>query len=336
MEKIVFSRVRNASIDRAKGILIIFLVLHHIFCVATKNHNVDNIYFSVFGKIQYPLFVSYFMPSFFFITGLCSNFDCGYKEFCKKQFKTLILPALFFSFVFSLYPFDIQKSIKVLVSFFYGGGKYWFVLALFEAKIIYFFIRKLVHKKWLLILLLACLSWAGVICNCYLDSYPNVLVYRHAFSLTLFLAIGNIVKPYYSDKRIVLASVVIYAIVILIYSILGADLPYLTLKISCHPLSWPICFLLSVSGTIIILYVSRIMSACPLIQLIGKNTLCIYLTQIDCIMFLFNGFSDYFDNCSLFHVLISVTVFLITTISVGLLTSHLLNKSSLQFLLGKF
>ena len=67
------SNPRLAYIDVAKGVLISIVIFHHISFQANMAgiHN---------GCIQWnftflPLYASWFMPAFFIITGLCSNFN---------------------------------------------------------------------------------------------------------------------------------------------------------------------------------------------------------------------------------------------------------------------
>lgn len=90
-------KVRLHYLDVAKGILMTCLLFHH--CA--------NIMGEV--KIQAELiehvsawniiFLVFFMQAFFTITGYCTNFDKEFKTYFITNIKTLVVPAIFFTFI---------------------------------------------------------------------------------------------------------------------------------------------------------------------------------------------------------------------------------------------
>lgn len=78
-------------LDIAKGILIILLVFAH-FKSAMAKMPFENEYF-IFVHGWTNVFICFYMPAFFLISGYCSNFDKGFSKFITSVAKTLFLPV---------------------------------------------------------------------------------------------------------------------------------------------------------------------------------------------------------------------------------------------------
>ena len=100
MEVIENIKHRDSSIDVMKGILILLVILNHITGVALKL-GMENKTVNVLHICRY-LYIPFFMPAFFIITGYCSNFNKSFKAIVINGIKTLILPSVVFSILFSL------------------------------------------------------------------------------------------------------------------------------------------------------------------------------------------------------------------------------------------
>ena len=149
------------------------------------------------------------MPAFFVITGLCSNYNCGWKSFLYKQVKTLLLPAFMLAllqhaieWLFTDYSFYI--GIKVFLK----GVSYWFLFALFTAKVIYFVVNKIIgsiNKKLFVTLML---SFASVVIYDHFPQISNYWCWIHALGLIPFLALGELLKIYdlLDNKKVILIS----------------------------------------------------------------------------------------------------------------------------------
>ena len=101
---------RDSSIDMAKGILIAMLIFHHIVDVCAQL-DVSNIVISAMRSIQKQMIVCYFMPAFFMITGICSNFNKPFVPFVKNQIKSLLIPAVSFILLFHIYQGDTIRQL---------------------------------------------------------------------------------------------------------------------------------------------------------------------------------------------------------------------------------
>ena len=74
-----------------------------------------------------PYITVFFMPVFFFLSGITFHADIPFEKFLKKKFWGLIIPYAFFSaallciFVGYLFVFEPQSlDWKLLIGFFYG------------------------------------------------------------------------------------------------------------------------------------------------------------------------------------------------------------------------
>lgn len=117
------SMERLRFIDATKGILIFLVIAGHVPFAMIKLGGIPSSAIELWGEINYNTFASFYMPSFFFITGYCSNFSKPLETFIKDNLATLILPCLLLS-----------------------SPTNWFVMALFVAKLLYYYINRLCKK----------------------------------------------------------------------------------------------------------------------------------------------------------------------------------------------
>ena len=83
-------------IDIIKGISIIMVVLGHLdYCPEFCDY----------------FYEPFFLTTFLFCFGYTFNSEVGFKEFCKKRVKTLLIPLIIFSLfiIFSRYLFTLSE-----------------------------------------------------------------------------------------------------------------------------------------------------------------------------------------------------------------------------------
>lgn len=114
---------RLCYIDATKGILILLVIAGHVPFAMVKLGGIPSSAISLWGEINYNTFASFYMASFFFITGYCSNFNKPLDVFIKDNLATLILPCLLLS-----------------------SPTNWFIMALFLSKLLYYWINRLGKK----------------------------------------------------------------------------------------------------------------------------------------------------------------------------------------------
>lgn len=119
--------VRNTSIDYAKGVAILFVVMSHVLqhCIYG-----NSVVFSASALERF--FISVQMPLFMFLSGLVAK-NVAVKDIikdCYKRFRTIIMPFLV---VGCLYTLIVREDILHPYSFLLKDFKcgYWYLLILF-------------------------------------------------------------------------------------------------------------------------------------------------------------------------------------------------------------
>lgn len=110
---------RISYFDVEKGILMLMVIFGH--CINWNNEAIKDVDITMLEPIK-SLWLSFFMPAFFVITGMCSNFDRKFKDFLLRNFKGLLIPCWIFTILNPFYLPDIQiiQSLKEIL--FYGGN----------------------------------------------------------------------------------------------------------------------------------------------------------------------------------------------------------------------
>ena len=87
-------------IDIAKGLLILLVVYDHLPDMYLYSLKLHNNYISELNNWQW-IYKLFFMPAFFAITGMCSNFDKTFIPFLVNNFKSLIVPNIIIGILLS-------------------------------------------------------------------------------------------------------------------------------------------------------------------------------------------------------------------------------------------
>ena len=268
-------------IDVAKGVLIILVVYGHLdffsdYFAGTSAYNWK-------GTTNF-MFLPWYMPAFFIITGLCSNFEAPVFRFVKNNFKSLIIPSfLIGSFVCLWLDLFIGEGISVRNFFaidyrqaiLVGGGGAWFLSALFLSKVIYRLMGIIIHK-WM-VLVTGCLLLMQI--GIFLISNKigeNCWCYQHAFIALPFIAIGCFLRTKAKWLEHYLVLVIGGAILLYCYFF---PYPYF----NASPIvditnSW-LMLILSVGGSFLIFYISKKINNSRFLEYIGRHTLVIYLVH---------------------------------------------------------
>ena len=140
MEQIKLSN-RLHWVDVAKGLLIMFVVFQHL-PVISEAAGIEHDGVGKLGHLSF-LFTCFYMQAFFILTGYCSSFDKPFAAFLKSSFKTIMIPAIFFSFLYYIslaflyYDFSYVEQMYSIGFIMNGGSKFWFLNALFLLRIMY-------------------------------------------------------------------------------------------------------------------------------------------------------------------------------------------------------
>lgn len=193
-------------LDIAKGILIILVVLGHVQYYAHDFAGTDD--FKFVGK-THIVFVTWYMPAFFVITGYCTNFGIPFYEFFVKNVKSLIVPSVLIGAFFSswvnlfLSPSGLsylnflqQNYYAILIT---CGS--WFLTALFVAKMLMYGMQRYLKcgVAWKFILLLMLMLVSASFYNRKLVT--NVWYFEHALMLLPFMFVGVLLRKRQPSKK---------------------------------------------------------------------------------------------------------------------------------------
>lgn len=258
-------------IDIAKGILILMVIYGHVgwfigHDLGYRSPNFDDV--SSFSNI----WTVFYMPAFFVITGYCSSFNCSFKVFLIKNIKSLIVPAFtLLAIISSIRDGGIHLGIKFLLR----GEGFWFLYALFTAKMIYYFLLRFIKKESYVFIVSAILMLIGFIC--FYNKLPEFWEYQHALLLLPCLSFGKLMKHKNClTLKYFVISIIAYSLTLSFYLLTGEVYPRVTGGIIMSIGSIIPFFVMSISGSLAILYLCYIVKESSLIETLGRHSLVIY------------------------------------------------------------
>lgn len=268
-------------IDVAKGILIVLVVIGHLANALSASVNDDDIFLLCFCNVRKYIWSPFYMPAFFIISGLCSNFNLEFFVFLRKNVKSLLIPAVLFGIPLYLAKF-LQHTVNI-TDCCYGilFQSFWFLRSLFLSKMLYWTLCKFCGKhvivKFLFCFLLSFV--VSVFCGNIGSNDPGFVV--HSCLLLPFLWIGQFFKSFdYSKWSLSFVSLLVYVTIVLVSFLMDVRLPYITLATRVSGITFLPMLLLSVSGTVVVLKVSRLIVNSLLLEKMGKQSLSLYLLHL--------------------------------------------------------
>ena len=337
---------RLSPIDVAKGLLILMVMYNHIGNLASASGIDDNEVINFIPKTRF--FTPFFMPAFFVIVGICSNFNKSFMNFIYSNVKSLLIPAVSLLFIrilvryvftgtFSRLEWNGVTSWSVVYTLGYWN---WFLTALFTTKILFYIIKRWIYKTSNCIIFLGIIHILGIILYNVKGSgylFVNYYFYQHALMFAIYIGIG-----YYIKKKIVLSKSLlytncgIYIVIYLVYFFLDRQLPCITSDPYLSIYDIIPHFLLSVSGCFVILGFSKIINKNLFLETLGKNTLVIYCLHFQFMFSYYEIFKVSLNDMSIHKTIISLLIMFSFTLCGCLLCSKLLNYKYFRLLLGKF
>lgn len=320
-------------IDVAKGILILMVVYGHIYWVFSQTLGIKNVALEHYGNIQ-NVWIAFYMPAFFMLTGYVSNFNKPFSSFLQKQLKTLILPAISLfvlsqSLTFLFYDGSFSLGVLGIIK----GQGFWFLYALFIAKMLYYFICKVPAKKIHVFLCLLLYLLGIALTNSKVLEFWS---YQHAFLLLPSLAFGYLMKNAQQKFYFVIVSAFIYIIMLLYYVLLHYKIPRVTGGIFL-PINTCLSYLLlSTCGTVFFLYCCKAINRSTILEYIGRNSLVIYCIHVAIIKISGKQLIPYITDFGYISMALCYTTVMITSVCVSIFFAEVLNKTKLKVLIGKF
>lgn len=323
------SASRISYLDVAKGLLILSVLIHHIPYTAEKAGVNLHEYFQIYRLLIVP----FFMPAFFVITGWCTNFDKGFKTFLWSNVKGLLIPAFVLGALSNwivliadrcVDPVEYAKlGFRTIVT---NGGPYWFISALFVAKVLYWLINRYSpHKIATWSVMLACLCVGLIVYN--RGGGWNYWNYQHAFILLIFLHMGRKAK----NMKLSWTYLMVYAVLVLISQLSGWH-PSITQGIHIRVIEIPLFLALAFTGSMSVLWISKCINSDHALECWGQQSIILYGLHVSIFISLFKEMARY----DLPFNILSVSA--VTIITTGLCTfgAYILNFKYIRCLIGRF
>lgn len=331
-------RERLHYIDLAKGLLILMVAYGHVWYHICHNDGFNNVYMSELHELS-NVWVAFYMPAFFVITGMCSNFERTWKTFWTSQLKSLILPAFTLGLVVNAISWLLSDSeFHLGLKVFLKGNGFWFLSSLFVAKIIFYCLNKFAGNMKTIVFVTIILYSAFVVVHNFFSMVSNYWCWIHAFGLFPYLVLGQALRRWNVMKhnRILLAVGGVYVVILLLYLSLGVKIPRITGGVYVPLVQAVPSLILSVTGTLFLLYVCKKINRVAWLECLGKHSLVIYCIHEGLLSILSPWLGNNIVQAVRGQAFVYYTMLLIYIVTASWLISLLLNKKPFNFIIGKF
>lgn len=336
---------RITYIDTIKGILILCLLYGHYKNMAWSQGMNDKILRMMNATVG--LYGCFFMQTFFIITGFCSSFNNAFSQFLWKNIKTLIIPAIILTLIECLvlagvdgnYFENLWQRLQSFPTWLTTGGP-WFIIALFWAKMFFWFISKLSNPLQLVVCVV--LYMTGLFLN-ESDILPNYMWHRHTLLMIIYLYMGYFAKSHrvqigpWVNKLAIVAIPLILAINYFGYHTPYLDFPWHDYNIGINYSNFYIHILTVVCATALIVVVGKKLSNSSVLNRIGGGTLLVYLlngaVQIPIILML----KPLYNTSSILTcVFVHVTGYMLCVAVMYMLIRLIYGHKRLSWIVGKW
>lgn len=334
----VTNSTRLQWVDVAKGILIVMVAMVHI-TGRGEELGISCPAIDAIGPVASVL--CFRMPAFFILAGFWGKYDMSFKDFLLRNAKGMLLPLIIFSFLGGV----LHEIGYELMKGSYNAGAlewpflnisldYWFVLALFLAKCVYWSVCRISSKQYVRLLVCLALYAVGVLS---LKAWflPNFACWKWALIMLVYLPIGQWVREHLKDWRLFVAALVVFVAGWVIYWWQGSVIivPGGGMKSFDMVSAWP-SLLLCTAGSMVFLKLCSFIKRARVMELIGRNTLAIYVMHWWIEILAMKVLRGFFAQ-SVWMSTAATLVTLALAVFVPCLISEVLNRPKLKWILGK-
>lgn len=313
------------------------------------------ILYMIFGHITlYPKYDHYIhafhMPLFFFITGyfFAKNEKLSWKEFVKKISKKILIPYFILGITFALTDSifftgikTIPKNLLTLITInnenFPIAGAFWYFTCLYFAMILFYFLRKLIKKDYLLIVCSFLIMLIGI----YFKKIINIELWLSiipSFVAVEFIDIGYFVNKNKMLDKYQINNIFILMIIFIINYILIFKTSYVNMRTNTYPNI--IIFLLNfIMSMIFYLNISRKLdnikcfnSIAKRLKFIGKYSI-VFLELNQFIILILKKILIKLPLFEIGTISYSIFIFILTVIIIYVFTNKIIN-SKIKILFG--
>lgn len=325
--------------DLAKGFLMILVVLHHIHMHGAKI--LGDLSVSVFLDYADDYWVMWFMPAFFMIIGICSNYDKPFKDFIYANFKGLIIPSVCLGFFFIILGelfigplYFLQECKRLLLEYIPNGGVLWFLPALFVCKTIYWGLLRIVESpKWIFCITIV-LALIGFILGTL--NIPNPWCFIQSLIYIPLLSIGSYLKSHELKVRYCVPFFVLSLLLVWGLHLSGFEVPYVSYALNYTLYNAIPLLLISIVGSVSFLSICKWFNENNFLEYFGRNSLVVYAAHICLIRILFTYISPLVDVTSAIQVSSCYLILFCLTCWGCCAFSKIFNLPYMRVLLGKF
>lgn len=319
---ILINKRRIPYIDVAKGILILLVIYDHLPDVFMYLLKMSNTHVESLNEWQW-VYKLYFMPAFFCITGMCSNFHKDFYTFIWSNFKILIIPNIVWGVILN---HDFGGV------FLHGGG-FWFLSALFVSKMSYYTIVKYLDNFLQRIVLLLFFVVIGFWLNGISAKY-DIWFFHYALCLTIFIEFGRIISN--SNMKYLLMWSVIYIILCFIMYWGNLHKPVVALGTNCRIYEAPLYLLSAFGGSCLVISFSKLINSNRLLEFFGRESLIFYIFQVKVLLYIEMLYLTFTTVAHMNSVLVFFSIVFILTVLTLSVISIVIDNKHLSFLIGKF
>lgn len=323
-------------IDVAKALLIFCLIIGH-YMLHSNMQGVEDVSFA-YARPYIKLYATFFMQTFFIISGLCSSFNTPFTQYLWKNSKTILIPGIVLTiinrYIYNALPGNGFEHTPTFIEWFVDGGP-WFIFAMFEAKILFWLIVKL--NKYMQMLFLFIL-YISVLCVNSMFEIPNYVFFKHALLMLPYLYAGYMLKSKLSTVEILLPYLAAGGAMVLgAEFVLNLPMPVHDYYVGVTYKTFPIHIVNVFAGTFVVLFISKKIKNVEFLKIIGKGTLLIYLMNectIKSIVIVgkyFRPIEDFLFN-TLYHLFIYALIMILFYVMVKIVYSN----KYLCWIVGKY
>ena len=338
MDGLAIKKERLHWVDSAKGILIVLVAMVHITGrgeeLAISCPAIDAID-PIAGLLCFR------MPAFFILAGFWGKYDMSFKDFLIRNAKGLLLPLLIFSYLGGAMH---EISYEILKGSYNAGAlewpfldlslDYWFVLALFLAKCVYWCVCRVSYKQYVRLMICVGIYVLGVLS---LKAWflPNFACWKWALIMLVYLPIGQWVRENLSNWMAFGIALVVFVAGYFIYRWQGTDIPVPggAMK-SINWVSAVPSLILCTTGSFVFLKLCSFIRRARVLEMIGRNTLAIYVMHWWIEILAMKVMRGFFSQ-GIWMSTMATLVTLALAVFIPCLISELLNRPKLKWILGK-
>lgn len=258
------AKKRFEYVDLMKGICIILVVIQHLVGQCFINP---------------PWMTTFRMPLYFMLSGLFFSTYGSFRVFLVKKFNSLLIPFLV-TWLISVTYIYIHYSNPAKIDPMKFNVAIWFLIALFEVGVLYYFISQ-ISKEWIKIGVVLILSSAGYLLNEFKIHLPYYM--DGALTATVFYYLGHSVRKFglleERSRKIDLCCGIVSLVCFLGLAYLYPD-KLLDLRLNRIFTPYPVFLLSAISGTAAVFFFCKVIQYIPLVSYWGRYSIITLCTHI--------------------------------------------------------